>query len=70
MDQIHQIAQAEWRERIAKLEAARHVEGVTVQVPNVFDRAVVRAVMVVRRVIAGRTARAGRRAPESVHQPA
>ncbi len=34
-----QIAQAEYRVRNAKFNHAQEVEGVTVQVPNVLDRA-------------------------------
>jgi hypothetical protein len=45
------IAQAEFQHRNAKFNNLKEVEGMTVQVPNVIDR----AVMAVRKALANRT---------------
>jgi hypothetical protein len=52
-----QIAQAEYQARNARLNASKEVEGMTVQAPNIVDRAVlaIRAALTGQRVTAGKS---------------
>jgi hypothetical protein len=51
-----QIAQAEYQARNARLNASKEVEGMTVQAPNIVDR----AVLAIRAALAGQQVTAGK----------
>lgn len=54
MFNVFKIAQAEYHIRNAKFNSTHDVEGMTVQVPNILDR----AVLALRAALAGRTPQA------------